>query len=75
MGWQAPVEGPMISAVECRTCSEACLLLGMAKDISKKRAMIYMLMARSWTRLAKQMDQLAAIKKEGLRGIEWVIFE
>ena len=54
----------MISAVECRTCSEACLLLGMAKDISEKRATIYVLMARSWTRLAKQMDRLAAIKKE-----------
>jgi superfamily I DNA and RNA helicase len=54
----------MISAVECRICSEACLLLGMAKDISKKRSMIYTLMARSWTRLASQMDRLAAIKKE-----------
>jgi hypothetical protein len=54
----------MISAVECRTCSEACLLLGMTGDISKKRATIYVLMARSWTRLAKQMDQLAAIIKE-----------
>jgi hypothetical protein len=54
----------MISATECRACSEACLLLGSVNDVSTKRATIYMLMARSWTRLARQMDRLAAIKKE-----------
>jgi hypothetical protein len=54
----------MIGAVECRTCSQACLLLGTASGISKKRAMVYMPMARAWIRLAKLMDRLAAIKKE-----------
>jgi hypothetical protein len=54
----------MMSAEECRACSAIWLARGKNMSISVKRAMTFLSLARTWSLLADQKDQLAAIEKE-----------
>jgi len=54
----------MMSAEECRACSAIWLQRGKNQNISVKRAMTFLSLARTWTLLAYEKDQLAAIEKD-----------
>ena len=52
----------MITQAQCRTYAEHYQQLGKAVEISHQRATILMVISRSWTTLAGQLDRLAAIE-------------
>jgi hypothetical protein len=58
------LEAAMMSAEECRAYSAIWLARGKKQNISFKRAMTFLDLARSWNLLAYEKDQLAAIEKE-----------
>jgi hypothetical protein len=54
----------MTSAKECLRYAEECQRAGVSQDISMRQATILIAMSRSWSTLARQMDQLAKIDGE-----------
>jgi hypothetical protein len=54
----------MPTAEQCKTYATECELLGLNADPSFHRANLLLRISRSWSMLAVQLDQLAAIGED-----------
>jgi hypothetical protein len=54
----------MITTAQCKTFMDECQVLGMAPEISNRRATAIMAICRAWIVLSREVDRYDAVLKD-----------